>query len=411
MFFVQEIIHGNTKAYITALPLSQLQNRVTFSLPAHLKQFQPWLEGEEKSVDEIASFTQERVANDGTWFQGAISIALYTQQPEQEPSFDPVSQQAQHPAEFPKYGTLQLSGSEVWIIVDGLHRLRGMFKALRNITWKKEKLSQNPIPVIFLPISSVEQLQDLMVRMRKSAHMVTRGEAIRTAIADHYSAYANRLKGDDEPEYPGVFPRNLVNWKSNTITNRLPKLTTLSVLYDSSKILDESFGKFSDPTPEQLEQRYYQIYAIWKQLLERFRIFQQALSGPPEQLPSLREKFLCVRPTGQLILVHIMALAIKEKVLLADVLERLNEMSWEMGNPLWQKVIIVEGRVNGRAAATQLTAKLIAYLIGIPFSETEMDKLKSGYKEGKEALPSPLFEPLQLVDNQETASLFQDDRV
>jgi hypothetical protein len=398
MLFVQEVNHSNVQGYIGTPPLALLKANIRLSLPSDLEQIQRRLEKEDKVIDEISNFVEDSLSND-PWPLGCIVIALYYRQLEQEPTFRPFRQQ-EGGREIPLYGTLELSDSVVWVPVDGLNRLLGMFRVLSRITdyQRREKLAQNPVPVLFLPISDVEQLQKLIIRMHKSARMVTRGETIRTAVEDRYSLYAGWLKGDDEPVHLGVIPERLVNWKSNTITNRLRQFTTLSTLYDSSKILDQAFGELSSPTPEQINERYRQIRGTWELLLkflsEEPFLFGKALSGFPDQLPKLRKEFLCMRPTGQLIMINVMAFAIKafslkESELLSEVVDRLKEVPWEMNNQLWQDVIIVEGRVNGRSAAIRMAARLVAYLIYIPLNDNEIDILKSGYRAaGKGELPS-----------------------
>ncbi len=391
--FVQETNHGGTIGYVGTPPGEALITNTASSLPPELKYLEKWQkieEEKEKVVDEIAASIKKRLFKGDPYVTGCVIIALYTRWPGQGPSFHPFPQPEGN-GELPRYGLLELSGDETWVLVDGKFRQNALSKVLSSMTRRREELAQNPIPVIFLPMSDPKQLEDLIVRMQKSARMVTRGETIRTAIGDTNSVYAGWLKGDDEPTHPGAIAKDLVNWTSNTITNRLPKFTTLSTLYDSAKILDQAFGKQSSPTPEQIDERYLQIYGIWKLLLEEFPPFHQAVSGPPHRLPFLREQLLCVRPTGQLIVMHVMALAIREQVSFMDVVQRLKLVSWEMTNPLWKDMIIVEGRVNGRSAATQLTAKLVAYLIGIPSSDSDKEALRKNYKKGKEDLPPPLF--------------------
>ena len=64
----------------------------------------------------------------------------------------------------------------------------------------------------------------------------------------------------------------------------------------------------SDPTDK--TERYNEIAEIWSLLLERFTHFQKAVDGNPKLLPSLREKFLCLKPTGQLVIAAVIARAL-----------------------------------------------------------------------------------------------------
>ncbi len=398
MLTVQEGHYGDLEGYLGGPSIGLISAKVQQPLPPILTHLQPWLKSEEKVVGEIANFVEQSLAHHVPWFLGGLVIGLFFQATAHHPRFRPIAHQEDQTGTS-RYGTLEIDDAVAWIPIDGTNRANAFIQTLNRTTWPREQLAPQPIPVTFLPISDPELLYTLIIRMHKSARSVTRGETIRTAVEDRYSTYAKWLKGDDTPRHPGAIAERLVNWKSNTITNRLRQFTTLSTLYDSAKILDQAFASLPDPTPEGSDERYLQIHDTWKLLLEHFPPFLDALSGAAWRLPVLREQQLCMRPTGQLILINVLALAIREHISRETVIERLARVPWAIDDPVWQGVIIVEGRVNGRAAATLFTAKLVAYLIGIPLSKHERLRLQRDYKEGRESLPEPLFGPLNYSDD------------
>ena len=143
------------------------------------------------------------------------------------------------------------------------------------------------------------------------------------------------------------------------------------------------------------EQRYNQIAGIWTLLLEQFTLFCEGV-GAPRCLPTLRARYLCLKPTGQLIVIAVVALALRTRELsLTQVVERLNQIPWDIDQPHWQNIAVVDGRINGTVATIALASYLVAYLIGLPLSDTEVQKLEVDYRKAKRqetaALPQPLF--------------------
>src|SRR6266568_1025193 len=390
---VQQVNSGGRDCYVGTVTLSFLKRAFERSLLLKGGVVPP-LEKVDKAVDEIARLIIDRVSSGQTWWMGGFSFAI-----DPFPSFQPLPLGEYESENSGVWGMLDLtgSGSEIWTPLDGNQRMLGMFKALSMLSGKKRSaLSEDMVPVILLSAPTDADCQELLLRMHKSARAVDRGEAIRTTIDDKYARYAQWLMGEDK-EHRGVIPKNLINWKSNTLTNRLCKFSTLSVLYDSARILDEALGYDAGYSSSEEAHQYNVIANIWSKLLEGFVHFHKAVHGAPERLPSLREQLLCLKPTGQLVVVAVIALALRQRLELPleQVIERLSALPWRMDDPLWRNIIVVEGRVKGTGRAIILTSRLVAYLIGLPLSDAEVRALEQGYREGKReenlSLPDPLF--------------------
>ncbi len=144
------------------------------------------------------------------------------------------------------------------------------------------------------------------------------------------------------------------------------------------------------------DQRYNEIVGIWSLLLKQFTHFREAVNAP-ERVPELRAKYLCLKPTGQLIVIAVLALALRtrKELPLVEVIKRLNEVRWESDQPHWQNIAVVDGRINGTRATITLSSLLVAYLINLPLSDIEVQSLETDYckaKKDKNAiLPKPLF--------------------
>jgi hypothetical protein len=76
------------------------------------------------------------------------------------------------------------------------------------------------------------------------------------------------------------------------------------------------------------------MVSVWRELVETFAPFKKALSGPRANLPGLRERIMCLRATGQLVVIQTVQLGLKHDMTLKDIIEGLNKLSWEMDNPL-----------------------------------------------------------------------------
>jgi hypothetical protein len=395
MLVVQQVTSGGRICYVGAVKLSFLKR--VFDRPLPLSEgVAPPLEKVDKAVDEIARLIIERLSRGQTWWMGGFSFVINP-----FPSFQPLPSEQHESENSSVCGKLRLTetGSERWTPLDGYQRMLGMFKALSMLSGtKRSALLEDTVPVILLPATDAD-CQEMLLRMHKSARAVDRGETIRTTIDDKYARYAQWLMGEDK-EHPGVIPRHLINWQSNTLTNRLTKFSTLSVLYDSARMLDETLVYDAGYSSSDEAHQYKEIANIWSQLLEEFVQFHKAVQSAPERLPSLRAQFLCLKPTGQLVVVAAIALALRQRVELPleQVIERLSALPWRMDDPLWRNTIVVEGRVKGTRPAITLASRLAAHLIGLPLSDAEVRSLEQGYREAWRdenlSLPDPLFPPL-----------------
>lgn len=368
----------------TVAQLEHLREKIELSLFQSLAVLRQLLDIDPKVIKEMGEFIFECVRTKKTWYMGGMTFAVLN-----FPAFHLLSQENRLSSLFERYGTLDFTGQEIWIPIDGYHRLHGIKYALDRLAvlGLDTVLLEDSIPVTLIPLNSFNDAPDLLLRMHKSARFVERGEALRTAAGDIYATYAHRLMGDD-PAYTAPFKREWINWKTNTLTNRLPKFSTLSVLYDSSKTLDQALRD----TGMGEDQRYEQIAEIWRLLLTRFTRFKEVLCSL-NSISAQRDQYLCLRPTGQLAIIHTLALAMKVKMPLETAIERLNSIKWEINNPLWEGIIITNGRVNGSTSATLLTAQLLAHLIGIDLSN-EILELTSRYRFVKKQADAKLPEPL-----------------
>lgn len=92
---------------------------------------------------------------------------------------------------------------------------------------------------------------------------------------------------------------DLVNWKSNTLSQRSKNLTTLSALYTIAETIlkDKNYSSKVLPITEELEEAYKQVASFWSVSLENIQVFQKYLELTRDDLPvsKLRELFNDIR--------------------------------------------------------------------------------------------------------------------
>ena len=103
----------------------------------------------------------------------------------------------------------------------------------------------------------------------------------------------------------------LVNWKSNTLSQRSKQLTTVSALYTIAETILKEKGYSSKLLPSQEEQEvsYEEIVEFWRELLAETDVYKEYLELTKADKPVslLREQNLLMKPVTQMALAHVAA--------------------------------------------------------------------------------------------------------
>jgi len=343
----------------------------------------------QKAVDEIKNY----IASSQDRFSGELTIAISANKVQ----FRPISLPLDGNVAYEKsLGLLQLNLSDL-LLIDGHHRLVGIVRAMETLRGKsRQDVGNDDVPVVIVVIERDEAIISVFHRLRRYARCSDRGENIRSAYDDPYAVLARRLMKNHE-NVGGVIPENLVNWRSNTLTNRLHKFTTISVLYDSVKLLlpnleqNYSTGKSDD--------FYDEIAYIWNALIAGFNLFHTAISGSPEKISDLRDKYLCLKASGQIAIIGAVKIALDREMNLDRIIDGLNKIPWNIDDSLWKGIIVVNRRISASTRSVENTSALIAYLIGASYSELELRMLHENYRRSK-SLKDALL-PERIVSNAE----------
>ncbi len=313
-------------------------------------------------------------------------------------------------------GVLTIDGGDL-IVLDGQHR----WSALRMIVSRKDDKNRDisgthvgavrddELSVIFVPFLSTEITRRLFNKINRSAKPTGRSDNIITSEDDGYAILARRLLAAGEPL--GVSNSDgelIVNWKSNTLSDRSAQLTTVSVLYDTVRAVCKEHGfhfeereRVVRPPVQELDDAYEYVARWWTLLLEHIAAFKEAVAKP-DQIPTLRQREahnLLTKPAAQIALVRGLLIA-TGRYAIKDVqaVKRTNKIDWDLHSLLWRDVLVSAGdRIVARNENYVRAAELVAYLLAgnsPSYLQSMKDQLQKSLAEFKNdpeyVLPDPV---------------------
>lgn len=415
---VQKAKLGSTVYYIGKMRAGELIDNVGFA--AELPEWSEMTADEKmqrqpditRVINEIVSY----VIEDPDRFFNSLIIDVFSGYDELD--FEPVSQVAK---DLPKayqipmqdMGFLTLPGKERLIALDGQHRLLSLRIAIRGVyglpagakvpsTTKSlephPELADEEVSIILVEHKDNQKIRKIFNKVNKYARQTSRGDNIITSDDDIYAVIARKLFSDGEVLAP-IGKCELVNWKSNTLSQRSKQLTTVSALYTIAETILKEKGYSSKLLPSQEEQEvsYEEIVEFWRELLAETDVYKEYLELTKADKPVslLREQNLLMKPVTQMALAHVAALAKKKGVSWKEVVAKLNKVDWSFENKLWFNILII-----GSAQKKMITGKesiksagmIISYLImGDKMSKTEIGDvhkiIRDAHDNQKEPLP------------------------
>jgi DNA sulfur modification protein DndB len=169
-------------------------------------------------------------------------------------------------------GVMTIDGGSL-IILDGQHRLLALEMVIKkpdDVSGEcREEVPNDDVCVIFIKHEDNEKTRRIFNKLNRYAKTTSRGDNIITSEDDRSAIIARKLLLDGAPL--GVKTKGssdvIVEWKSNTIAARSTKLTTISVVYESVKLILNDQNVPLDPTfrpnEEELEQYYEWAEQFW----------------------------------------------------------------------------------------------------------------------------------------------------
>ena len=414
---VQKAKLGSTVYYIGKMRAGELIDNVGFA--AELPEWSEMTADEKmqrqpditRVINEIVPY----VIEDPDRFFNSLIIDVFSGYDELD--FEPVSQVAK---DLPKayqipmqdMGFLTLPGKERLIALDGQHRLLSLRIAIRGVyglpagakvpsTTKSlephPELADEEVSIILVEHKDNQKIRKIFNKVNKYARQTSRGDNIITSDDDIYAVIARKLFSDGEVLAP-IGKCELVNWKSNTLSQRSKQLTTVSALYTIAETILKEKGYSSKLLPSQEEQEvsYEEIVEFWRELLAETDVYKEYLELTKADKPVslLREQNLLMKPVTQMALAHVAALAKKKGVSWKEVVAKLNKVDWSFKNKLWFNILII-----GSAQKKMITGKesiksagmIISYLImGDKMSKTEIGDVHKIIRDAHDNQEEPL---------------------
>ncbi|AFY55648.1 DGQHR domain-containing protein [Rivularia sp. PCC 7116] len=292
-------------------------------------------------------------------------------------------------------GIMTIKGG-TYIMLDGQHRLLALEKIIKNdiVGDCREEVPNDDICVIFIEHESNEKTRRIFNKVNRYAKPTSRGDNIITSEDDRSAIIARKLLSDGAPLGIQVEDTKgnkdvIVEWKNNTIAARSIKLTTISVVYETVKLILSSekipLDQNSRPSEEEIQQYYELVEKFWSSVLDGLQAYQDAIANCSE-IPTMRKDeepySLLFKSTAQIALFKgLIAATRKEGLNLEEAVRRANQIDWSISSTIWKNVLVTpSGTITRAQKAQNLGGRLIAYLIAADkMTPEEIDVIQREY--------------------------------
>ena len=371
---------GNTVYYEGTMKVQDFVNSV--SLPSDMDEWgnSSIEERMQRNPDTKRIDTQlaPYIANERDRFFGSVIVLIYSK----KIRFEPIKKYASHiPQSYQSstgnMGFLIIDEGASMIVLDGQHRRIALQKVCERKVdgeFARDVLNDD-ICVIFIEHENREKTRRIFNTVNRYAKQTNRSDNIITSEDDGYAIISRRLLQEGAALAKPVHIENdIVNWRSNTLTGRSTHLTTISIVYETVKLILDHYGvqKFQQQTrPLEKEMRKAQSYCetVWSTMLKSIEPYKRALKNP-KRIPELRHdrarEHLLFKPAAQIAIVEAVLQAVSSGNISLDVaMKRVNLIDdWSINNTDWRGLIIKQSAaIDATQTARRRMAKLVCYLI------------------------------------------------
>jgi DNA sulfur modification protein DndB len=401
---------GSTEYYTVKMTLEDLVNNVGLAIelpewkdmtPDEKMQREPDIN---RVVNEICPYFIE----DEDRFFGSLIVDIYTGG--DKVVFEPITKfvdsdklAAAHNIALQNAGFLTFPGKERLIALDGQHRLLAMKLCLkgssaisvamlgnRKMTPQMMALEPHPelaeeeVSVIFVKHENNLKIRKIFNKVNKYARQTGRGQNIITADDDVYASIARRLFAEGEilHKIGGI---ELVNWTSNTLSQRSKQLTTVSALYTIAETLSKDRGWSAKIMPNDeaaIEEVFNENTEFWKNLLEGMSVYREyiELTKLDKPISELREDNLLMKPVTHMALAHVAYFAKKKGMTWAEVVRKLDKVDWSMDNSVWFNILVIPAKkkkvITGKESI-RAAGMVISYMVmGEKMTDAEVNEVR-----------------------------------
>ena len=423
--WAQRATLGSTTYYTTKMTVEDLVN--TVGLAIELPEWKDMTPDEkmqrEPDINRVVNEICPYFIEDKDRFFGSLIVDIYSGY--DHIVFEPITKfvdsdklAAAHNIALQDAGFLTLPGKERLIALDGQHRLLAMKLSLKGssaisvamlgnkkMTPQMTALQPHPelaneeVSVILVEHEDNLKIRKIFNKVNKYARQTGRGQNIITADDDVYATIARRLFSEGEVLHK-IGKNELVNWSSNTLSQRSKQLTTVSALYTIAETISKDRGWSSKVMPsdeDAIEEVFQENVDFWQKLLEGMSVYQEYLNLTREDKPSsaLREDNLWLKPVTHMALAHVAYFAKQKGKEWSEVVAKLDKVDWSMDNSVWFNILVIPAKkkkvITGKESI-RAAGMVIAYMVmGDSMTSAEVNEVKEIIKNStngqSEALP------------------------
>ncbi len=408
--WAQRATLGSTTYYTTKMTVEDLAN--TVGLAIELPEWKDMTPDEkmqrEPDINRVVNEICPYFIEDKDRFFGSLIVDIYSGY--DNIVFEPITKfvdsdklAAAHNIALQDAGFLTLPGKERLIALDGQHRLLAMKLSLKGssaisvamlgnkkMTPQMTALQPHPelaneeVSVILVEHEDNLKIRKIFNKVNKYARQTGRGQNIITADDDVYAMIARRLFAEGEVLHK-IGKNELVNWSSNTLSQRSKQLTTVSALYTIAETMSKDRGWSAKVMPSDeaaIEEVFQENTDFWKKLLDGMSVYQEYLNLTREDKPisALREDNLLMKPVTHMALAHVAYFAKQKGKEWSDVVTKLDKVDWSMDNSVWFNILVIPAKkkkvITGKESI-RAAGMVIAYMVmGDSMTSAEVNEVK-----------------------------------
>lgn len=408
--WAQRAVLGSTEYFTAKMTVEDLVNNVGLAIelpewkdmtPDEKMQREPDIN---RVVNEICPYFIE----DEDRFFGSLIVDIYTGG--DNVVFEPITKfvesdklAAAHNIALQNAGFLTFPGKERLIALDGQHRLLAMKLCLKgssaisvamlgNKKMTPQMMALEPHPeladeevsVIFVKHENNLKIRKIFNKVNKYARQTGRGQNIITADDDVFASIARRLFAEGEILHK-IGKNELVNWSSNTLSQRSKQLTTVSALYTIAETISKDRGWSAKTMPsdeDAINEVFVENTEFWRELLCGMRVYKEylELTKLDKPISQLREDNLLMKPVTHMALAHVAYFAKQKGLTWSEVVKKLDKVDWSMDNSVWFNILVIPAKkkkvITGKESI-RAAGMVISYMVmGDRMTESEVNEVK-----------------------------------
>ena len=391
---------GSTDYFILTMKVQELVEKT--KIPSEMEGWENMSleEREQRDINYTRVKTQiaPYLASDQDRFFGAIILTARNFDPS---NFEPIADVATkglpnlYKTQAQLMGFLTFTGGELLIPLDGQHRLKALEFAIEGRDEKGKPianfepcsdLADEEVTVILVPYDG-SKARKIFTKVNKYAKPTTTGQNLVTDDDDIVAVLSRKVANDQD-----IIGAHLVNYKSNTLSDKDQRFTTLATLAECNQaILEAHFppGKIDRvhlPEPDKAKLYERKIFEVWKFLTENIDLFSEALDDKDSKdgdskRSEIRQDYLLGKPVAQVCLVNTFAqlTTLEERSFSYEAAaNKLNAVKWGKDELEWDRLFVSGGKIITKNR--KLVTDILCYRAGKPLSKEQEENLLERYR-------------------------------